>query len=118
MTEAEWEQLRRLTLDGAITAVKLNGSAALIDGFTKPEGWPYVVVVAVAKPGNEVAVELAREFSSKIQGAGAPVKHADQNREDPFKREFERTKERCAQVAENAGLPNLAVVLRAQEYQP
>lgn len=69
-----WEQLRHLTLDQLVTYVKLNGSALLQDGQTTPEGWPFVLVVAVARPGNEKAVEYAREFAGKMTEAASWVK--------------------------------------------
>jgi hypothetical protein len=64
-----WEQLRHVTLDQLITGVKLRGSAAEINGHTTPEGYPFVVVVAVAKPGNEKAVEFARKFHADMVAA-------------------------------------------------
>lgn len=77
-----WERLRQLTLDQLVTFVKLNGSALLEEGFTTPEGWPFAVVVAVGKPGDERAVELAKEFAGKL-GALAPVKAAARRAEGP-----------------------------------
>jgi len=68
-----WEEIRGASLDQVVTWVKLRGSAFEVNGHTTPEGWPFVVVVAVGKPGNERAVELAREFHSKLAEAGAPV---------------------------------------------
>jgi hypothetical protein len=64
-----WEALRWLTLDELVTKVKLAGSAACVHGATTPEGYPFVIVVAVAAPGNERAVELAREFNAKMAAA-------------------------------------------------
>lgn len=60
------EALRFLSLDEVITQVKLNGSAAEVMGVTTPEGWPFIIVVAVAKPGNEKALLFAKEFSEKM----------------------------------------------------
>lgn len=68
-----WEQIRWVTLDSLVTQVKLQGSAAQVNGHTTPEGYPFTVVVAVAKPGNEKAVELANEFHQKMSKL-APTK--------------------------------------------
>jgi hypothetical protein len=72
-----WEQVRFLTADQLVTWTKLNGSAFALNGNTTPEGWPFVVVIAVAKPGNERAVELAQEFHRKLTEAGAPVRRTE-----------------------------------------
>lgn len=69
-----WEQLRHMTLDQLVTFVKLNGSALQQNGFTAPEGWPFIIVVAVASPGNELAVKLARKFSEDMTKAASWVK--------------------------------------------
>lgn len=80
MTDAPdpWEQLRHLTLDQLVTQTKLSGSALTFNGHTTPENWPFAVVVAVGKPGNERAVEFARQFFLRIRAAGAPA-HERQN---------------------------------------
>lgn len=72
-----WETLRRLTVDQLVTQVKLSGSAMQFNGFTTPEGWPFTLVLAVAKPGNERAVELAQEFSRKMTAAAKWTKRED-----------------------------------------
>lgn len=69
-----WEQLRHMTLDQFLTFVKLNGSALLQDGHTTPEGWPFVIVVAVASPGNELALKYARDFAKNMTAAASWVK--------------------------------------------
>lgn len=61
-----WEALRHLTVDQVVTQTKLSGSAMQFNGFTTPERWPFTMVVAVAKPGNEAAVDLAKEFHAKM----------------------------------------------------
>lgn len=66
-----WEAIRHATMDQLVTQAKLAGSALQLNGFTTPEGWPFVVVIAVAAAGNEKAVELAQEFGSKLRAAGA-----------------------------------------------
>lgn len=60
--------LRGLTVDQLITDVKLAGAAGEIFGLTTPEGWPFVIIVAIAKPGNERAVELTKDFADKMAG--------------------------------------------------
>lgn len=59
--------LKQLTVEQLVTDTKLAGSAAQVVGHTTPEHWPFIVVVAVAKPGNELAVQYAREFAQKMQ---------------------------------------------------
>lgn len=58
--------LKELTVEQLVTDTKLSGSATQTVGHTTPEGWPFIVVVAVAKPGNELAVQYAREFAQKM----------------------------------------------------
>lgn len=65
--------LEHVTLGAMVTLVKLRGSGAAINGVTKPEGWPWSICIAVGKPGNMPAVELARAFGAKLQELGAPV---------------------------------------------
>lgn len=77
-TSDPWEQVRHLTADQLVTWTKLNGSAFALNGNTTPEGWPFVVVIAVGKPGNEHAVELAQEFHRRLTEAGAPL-HRGEN---------------------------------------
>lgn len=70
MADAEdpWETVRHLTLDQIVTQTKLaNASAAQFNGFTTPERWPFTIVVALGAPGNEYAVELAKEFSENMK---------------------------------------------------
>lgn len=69
-----WEQLRHMTLDQLVTFVKLNGSALQQYGITAPEGWQFVIVVAVASPDNELAVKLARDFAKNMTAAASWVK--------------------------------------------
>lgn len=61
--------LKDITVDQLITDTKLVGSASEIVGVTTPEGWPFVVVVAVAKPGNERVLDMAKDFHRKITAA-------------------------------------------------
>jgi ABC-type sugar transport system substrate-binding protein len=65
----EWEAIRHMTIDQLVTATKLHGSSSGVVGWTTPEGWPFVVVVGVGSPGNERAVEWAREFHQKMAAA-------------------------------------------------
>jgi hypothetical protein len=58
--------LKTVSVDQLVTETKLAGSAQEIIGLTTPEGWPFVVIIAVAKPGNERAVEFAKEFHRKM----------------------------------------------------
>lgn len=71
-----WEAIRHVTIDQVVTRVKLEGSAFQLYGHTKPEGWPFVVVVAIGKPGNERAVELAQKFHEGLTTAGASLRAA------------------------------------------
>lgn len=62
-----WEAVRHLTLDQLVTKTKLAKASALrLNGFTTPEKWPFVVVLAIGGPGNEAAVELANEFNAQM----------------------------------------------------
>jgi deoxycytidylate deaminase len=67
------ELLDQMTIEQAVTSVKLAGSAGELVGRTTPEGYPFIVVIAVGKPGNERALELARRFFEEMLCAGAPV---------------------------------------------
>lgn len=58
--------LKTLTADQLITGVKLSGSSAVINGHTTPEKWPFVIIIAIGKPGNEGAMECAQEFTRKL----------------------------------------------------
>jgi hypothetical protein len=71
-----WDKLRWVTFDSMVTTVKRSGSAMQFDGLTTPEKWPFTIVVAVAKPGNERAVQLAKDFNDKMS-AIAPTVQAD-----------------------------------------
>lgn len=62
-----WEKIRHLTLDQFVTQVKLVGSGIMLDGFTTPEKWPFVFVLAIASPGNEAAIDLAKNFHAEMQ---------------------------------------------------
>jgi hypothetical protein len=62
-----WEAVRHLTLDQLVTRTKLSNASALrLNGFTTPEKWPFVVVIAIGGPGNEAAIELANEFNAQM----------------------------------------------------
>lgn len=67
-----WEMIRHLTMDQLVTQTKLSGSALVLNGFTTPEKWPFTIVLAVAKPGNELAVQYAQEFFQRMATTGAP----------------------------------------------
>lgn len=76
MNEAEsyMVDLRKTTVDEIVTRIKLSKVAvAVLDGFTTPEGFPFVVVVSVGKPGNERLLELTHQFREDIRAAGSPV---------------------------------------------
>jgi hypothetical protein len=62
-----WEKMRHLTLDQLVTTVKLQGSAVRITGMTTPEKWPFVLVVGVGKPGNELVLKYIQEFDDKME---------------------------------------------------
>ena len=72
-----WEQVRHTTVDTLVTKVKQEGSALMLEGFTTPEGHPFVLVVAVANPGNELALEYAKEFAGKMNAAAKWSKRGD-----------------------------------------
>jgi len=76
MTADAWEAIRFMTLDELVTRTKLAGSSAMLWGKTTPEGYPFVVVVAIGAPGNEQVIEFAREYNEKMVRAGAPAAHA------------------------------------------
>lgn len=63
-----WEAVRHLTLDQIVTKTKLAKASGLrLNGFTTPEKWPFVLVVAIGGPGNEAAVELADKFNEEMK---------------------------------------------------
>jgi hypothetical protein len=68
-----WERLRHMTIDQLVTATKLSGSVTQANGWTTPEGWPFMVMAVVAKPGNERVLELAGEFHQKVSELGVPA---------------------------------------------
>ncbi|MET0401967.1 MAG: hypothetical protein ABW123_06160 [Cystobacter sp.] len=73
-----WEQIRFQTLDALVTQTKLAGSSLILDMFTKPEGWPVTVVIAVGKPGNEpVPMMLKAYFGAAMSRAGASEHRSD-----------------------------------------
>lgn len=69
--ETAWEALRHLTIDQLVTKTKLSGCASGVTGYTTPESWPFVVTVAIGSPGNEPALEWAREFHAKLAEAAS-----------------------------------------------
>lgn len=73
MNADDWELLRHVTLDNLVTTTKRHGSCAEIRGWTTPEGWPFVIVAAVAKPGDEAVITLAQELREKLLASRAPV---------------------------------------------
>jgi hypothetical protein len=75
-----WEKVRFATADALITETKFRGSAIVLHGNTTPEGWPFRLIVAVGRPGNEPAIALADEFQRKLTEAGAPETRADNAR--------------------------------------
>jgi hypothetical protein len=67
-TNDAWEAVRHLTLDQIVTKTKLSNASALrLNGFTTPEKYPFVLVLAIAGPGNEAAVELADKFNEEMK---------------------------------------------------
>lgn len=67
MTNDElWKRLGKMTAEELVTQTKLHGSTMQLLGTTKPEGWPFIVVVGVAKPENEGIMNLVREFHDKM----------------------------------------------------
>lgn len=67
--DSEWERVRHMTLDQIVTATKFLGSGTMHLGFTTPEGWPFVVVVAIASPGSEAVVPLTRQYHQVMREA-------------------------------------------------
>ena len=74
---ADWNDLKKVDLNRAVTWTKLNGSVFQLSGRTTPEGWPFVVLVAVAKPGNEPMLELVQKFHRDASALGAKLERAD-----------------------------------------
>lgn len=84
MTREEFENfLKTVTVDQFVTKVKLNGSSAIINGHTKPEGWPFAVVVAIGSPGNQMAVEMVRQLNEDLAAVCLGVRR--DNVDDPPK---------------------------------
>lgn len=77
MSDDAWERFRHMTIDQLVTETKLGGSASASYGRTTPEGWPFVVICAVASPGNEAAMVYAGEFHGMMTEAGAAADRAD-----------------------------------------
>ena len=55
------------TIDELVYETKTQGSAIGLQGFTTPEHWKFAVIVVVASPGNEAAMELVKEFHLKMR---------------------------------------------------
>lgn len=66
------DSIENVTLGAMLTLVKLRGSGAHINGVTTPEGWGWSICIAVGSPGNQPALELAREFGTRLTELGAP----------------------------------------------
>lgn len=77
MSDDAWERLRFQTIDQLVTETKLSGSASMTFGRTTPEGYPFVVICAVASPGNEVALQYAYVFQALMARAASFVDRAD-----------------------------------------
>lgn len=58
--------LKHTTVDALVTQTKLSGSLGTILGYTQPEGWHFVILVAVASPGNEAVVPLTKIFLDEL----------------------------------------------------
>lgn len=81
-----WEQIRHLTLDQLVTQTKLMGaSAAQLNGVTTPEKWPFVLVITIGGPGNELALDAAQAFHDMLRGRArwsyATAKHEPRDKE-------------------------------------
>lgn len=101
MSDDAWERLRFMTIDQLVTETKLGGSASASYGRTTPEGWPFVVICAVASPGNEMALVYAAEFHDRMTEAGAAADRAD-NPAMPRCEGFEPTGLHCPGCLEKA----------------
>lgn len=66
--------LKQVSVDRFVTDTKLSGSVMSLQGFTKPEHWPFVVIAVVAKPGSEQLLELVREFHGKLAALAGVLK--------------------------------------------
>lgn len=49
-----------------LEATKARGCALALRGETKPEGWPFAVLLAISKPGGEAAVELVEQAAARL----------------------------------------------------
>lgn len=54
------------TVEQLVTATKARGCALALRGETKPEGWPFAVLLAISKPGGEAAVELVEQAAARL----------------------------------------------------
>lgn len=61
-----WEQVRHLTLDQLITRVKLAGSNFELNGYTTPENYAFRFMLAIGKPGNQLAIELMKKLHDEF----------------------------------------------------
>lgn len=68
-----WEKIRFATLDQLITHTKLNGSASSYWGHTTPEGWPYIVLLAVGSPQNMPALHLVANAQRDLAALVPPT---------------------------------------------
>lgn len=57
------------TVEQLVTETKLRGSSLSLWGHTKPERWPYRVLVAVGSPGNEAVLEMAAMLERAIKNS-------------------------------------------------
>lgn len=73
-----WDDINELRIREYVTQVKLTGSeGSILQGFTKPEGWPFFLLVAVG-PSAPNALQIFEEILAKLRSGGTQV-HASQN---------------------------------------
>lgn len=68
MNPDPWELLGTMTINELITATKLRGSATTIRGTTKPEGYPFELIVAVGSTTENMAAVGVLKRAAKLIG--------------------------------------------------
>lgn len=60
-----WD-LTKVSINEMITETKRQEMTVMeVRGFTTPEGWPFVVLAAVIKPGQEEMLSLVEHFEKE-----------------------------------------------------
>lgn len=100
MKRDPWEDIRHATVDQLITKAKLSGSGFALNGHTTPEGWPFTVLLAVGSPGNELALEFAREACAKLAAAASGTQYRFNPKGSLIDQAVAKEREACARVVE------------------